>query len=294
MKNLLFKPPVKHAILAFLTAAIGISSSFISTCNSLLVWLLTIGFAIAYIVVTAIYATTEVNSRRVTSVQEHQLKAFKDMTNNIISISQETADAVNRCIHDANKNGKINLNIWGFKSACQSICHCVFNTTKQLGNSEKYTVEYVRLIEDGKEDSVETIGYANQNSQAPGTYRRPRVFINADDHSFRDLYLFKCSKSDIDILFSEEDLNNNLSNRKDKTLYIGIPVFCHDEKMVGLLQIIGKDNSKLGCLAKSEVEEVVSKFFVPYANLFLLMHKMEKALFVGVPNNLTGTLRGAC
>ena len=51
--------------------------------------------------------------------------------------------------------------------------------------------------------------------------------------------------------------------------------------MIGLLEIVGLDNSMLSCVSKEELEEVTNKFLVPYANVFLLLHKMERALLVG-------------
>ena len=64
-------------------------------------------------------------------------------------------------------------------------------------------------------------------------------------------------------------------------MYVGIPVFCDDDKMVGLLEIVGLDDTKFRCKSKDEVEEIVNKFLVPYANVFLLLQKLEKALLAG-------------
>lgn len=290
MKDFLVRPVVKHAILAILTVAVSTFVSMVGIFKSSglifgIMLALSIVSALAYIIATALYAKNEVNSRRVTEVQAHQLEAFKDMANNIVSICQDNVEAVNRCIHEASKNGQVNLNIWGFNNICKNICGCAFNTVKRLSGSEHYSIEYVRLIEDDKEDSVATVGYANQNMQAPRTFNRVRPFKNIDKDAFRDLWLFKNSNSNIAISFGKEEIANDLARPNNKTLYVGIPVLCHDEKMVGLLQIIGTDNTKLGCLTKSEAEEVVGKFFVPYANLFLLLHKMEKALFAGTNKN---------
>lgn len=63
--------------------------------------------------------------------------------------------------------------------------------------------------------------------------------------------------------------------------FVGIPVFCDNRKMVGLLEVVGFDDDRLGCLTREEMEEKVNKYLVPYANMLLLVHKMEKALFAG-------------
>ena len=51
--------------------------------------------------------------------------------------------------------------------------------------------------------------------------------------------------------------------------------------MIGLLEVIGFDDTKLGCVTREEAEEITNKYLVPYANVFLLLHKMEKALLAG-------------
>ena len=125
--------------------------------------------------------------------------------------------------------------------------------------------------------------YANQNRQAPSVYDKPRQFKDIDiKTAYHDVKLFSEGKSDIDIRMGVKEVDDVfLRGRGKYHLYIGIPVFCDDKKMIGLLEVIALDETMLGCTTKEELEEIVSKYLVPYANIFLLMHKMEKALLVG-------------
>ena len=47
--------------------------------------------------------------------------------------------------------------------------------------------------------------------------------------------------------------------------------------MVGLFEIICLNKTKLGD-TKEEIEEIVSRYFIPYSFLLLVLHKLEKAL----------------
>ena len=148
------------------------------------------------------------------------------------------------------------------------------------------------MVEGGKtEEEVEMIAYANQNKHKPTIFKRKRKFKDVDlNNAYHDLCLFNKAKSDSDIRVGADEVdkifayNSKLAANKNRGkyhLYVGIPVFCDNKKMVGLLEVVGLDTTNFNCVTKSEVEEVSNKFLVPYANIFLLLHKMEKALLAG-------------
>ena len=154
---------------------------------------------------------------------------------------------------------------------------------------KQYEVAYVRLIEGkGSEDNVELIAFANQNNTTPAIFKKPRKFRNIKrKHAYHDLWLFNRSRSDLDIVIGVENVNQIFRHSANEDalgkyhLYVGIPVFCANRKMVGLLEIVGLDDTRFNCVTDEEIEEVANKFLVPYANIFLLLHKMEKALLAG-------------
>lgn len=100
--------------------------------------------------------------------------------------------------------------------------------------------------------------------------------------AYYDLCLFTEAKSDNSIYMGTSEVDKVFVRSRGKYhLYIGIPVFCADKKMIGLLEVVGLDDSMLSCASKEELDEATNKFLVPYAKIFLLLHKMEKALLVG-------------
>jgi len=292
MREFLKKPPVKNIIITafgtFITIAVAIlgnwspaQSHFLLKLGGFIVLL------ILYLVIMGIYTRVEVNDRRSAEIRQRQSNTFEDLVMSMISICETNASEINTCIHNVQKTKIIDLKIWSFNKASRSICEHIYNNICNLGDSKKYAVAYVRLIEDGAaEDTVEMIAYANQNRHKPTVFGKRRPFKNIDlDSAYHDLCLFHRAKSDNDIAMGPEEVDKIFVQQKGNSgkrfLYIGIPVFCDNKKMIGLLEIVGLDNSMLSCVSKEELEEVTNKFLVPYANVFLLLHKMERALLVG-------------
>lgn len=297
MRAFITKPVVRAIIVALLTVFIGLITSFLGNWDSaqpyfIIKVVVFLGVALAYICFTGFYAKNDVNQRRSYEVLQHQLDTFEDLVISIISICETTASDVNTCIHLVNEKHIIDPNIWNYEKACKLVCERIYDNICKLSGSKKYGVAYIRLIEDEvSEDKVEMIAYANQNRHKPTIYKEKRQFKNVDlKNAYHDLCLFEKAKSDSDIrvgvdevneIFAYDSKEKSNKNRGKYHLYVGIPVFCDNRKMVGLLEVVGLDETKFQCFTKEEVEEVSNKFLVPYANIFLLLHKLEKALLAG-------------
>lgn len=71
---------------------------------------------------------------------------------------------MNACIHRAIETKEIGLGIWYFEKACRDLCKYIYDNACELGNSKKYAIAYVKLVEDDEiGDKVEMGAYANQN-----------------------------------------------------------------------------------------------------------------------------------
>lgn len=291
MGKFLKKPPVKSVILTLLTIAVSVSLAALGNWSPsqehfVLKFVFFLLFVLLDMVVLCMYTRTEVNDHRAAEIQQRQADAFEDLIASIISICETNASKINICIHEVDRTRKIDLNIWSSNQACWAICESVYGNICRLANSKKYGVAFVRLIEEGDEDEVEMVAFENQNHRKPTVFGKRRSFKNIDLNStYHDLCLFHEAKSDIDIAMGEEEVARvfvyNKGTLRKWHLYIGIPVICDNQKMIGLLEIVGLDDTMLGCATKEEVEEAVNKFIVPYAYIFLLIHKMEKALLAG-------------
>lgn len=305
------KPEVKSVSLALFALFIGGLSSAMGSWdykNDLYFWKKIIVLAILvilYISFLIAYTRTEKQEqkqweekevdyqKRYLELEEHNIElmkkndAYSFVMSNLISVCKQSASNVNKIIHEIIEEGKIDLRIWSFDLQCSLICEEIRKLLVQLSTrtEKEYGVCYIRLKEDGK-NTVYMCAYANDMALQPTIFRKYRSISRSRKSGvYHDIALFRKNKTDIDILMNAEEIQENFffSNPKDRqkyAQYVGIPVFCDKEtggKMIGLLEIIGLHGT---VIAEEEkiVNEIVKNYLVPYANLMLLLHKMEKAL----------------
>lgn len=308
MREFLKKPPVKNVILAVLTISISILVGSLGNWdtsqpnyNSKLIGLIII--SIVYLCVLGIYTTCEVNDRRENGIFRKNIYTFENIMTNIIAVCQKSASAITKCIHQINDTQTVDLSSWSFNTACMELCTCVYNAlcdieAPRVRESKKYEVVYVKLCEESDlRNMVMAIGFANQGLHPPTIINQERTFAEIPDASqYHDLDLFTKNRADIDIIFGIEPVDSvfaydtkekRSANRTKYGLFIGIPVFCDSKKMIGLLEVTCPNPYQLGQNIE-EISEIAAKYLVPYANMFLLLHKMEKALLAGTSNSKIG------
>lgn len=293
MKHFLKKPQVKNVVLGILTIIIGALCSSLGNWNEFntAFWIKAISaliLTILYCALLAIYSTWEVNERSIRGILEDRVKAYEEIMIGIDNICKQSASEVNSVIHSIVEDGLFNPNIWNFDKASMLVCKHIYDLLGRLKSGTRdFGVAYIKLDENIKpEVEICMNAFANQNMSKPTVFRKKRRIDNEDDRNYHDVELFRLGKSDIDIRIGKEEVDQVFSyvskerrneNKNKYNQYIGIPVFCNDSKMVGLLEIVCLNETSLG-KTKSEVEEIASKYIVPYSYLLLLLHKLEKAL----------------
>lgn len=297
MREFLKRPSVKAVVLSALTtftsattSALGDWSTTQAGFKTKLFWFS--GSVLLYLIVLALYTAEEVNERRTIEILQRQNDAFEDVMSSVILLCQQNATDVNTCIHRIVSENMLDLSIWNFNRACQWVCEHIYKCLQVLRGSKNFEVVYVKLIEgEPKEDNVMLVAYANQNQHKPTIYNVKRCFDGTDDdgHVFHDLELFKRNTADTEVIIGSEKIEETFafrskdSRNKNKgryTQYVGVPLFCDNRKMVGLLEVVSFQGSDLG-ITEKEIEEVANKYLIPYANFILLLHKLEKALVTG-------------
>lgn len=290
MKKFLNNPFVKSFILSSLTLYIG------GVCSAIGGWdfaqdvnitkkivLLVVG-VIFYVIFLAYYSVYEFNANKIVRLYKMQNEAFEDLMSGIMSSCRYSANGANEVIHSIVNSSKADLKIWNFDKSCQWICDNVYALLCKIGDGREFEVVYDRLVEGHKpEEFVYTNAFANKDKHRPSIYGIKRK-ISEDD--YHDIELFKNNQADMEVVIGTDEIDKIFGHRsKEKrnrnkskySQYIAIPIFCNDEKMIGLFEIICMNKTKLGS-SKEEIQEIVSKYFVPYSFLLLVLHKLEKAL----------------
>ena len=284
------KPFVKSLVLSGLTLYIG------GVCSALGTWdfkgdraiaikliMLVVGAGL-YLAALGYYSIYEININKIASLYKVQNESFEELMSGIMSSCKYCADGANDIIHAIIENGEVDLKLWNFDKACQWVCSNVYDLLCKLGEGREFEVAYDRLIENGKpEELIYTNSYANQHILPPSVYMKKRNFTKDNYH---DSELFRDGASDLEIVIGSDEIDKIFDhkskakrnkNKNKYSQYIAIPVLCNDKKMIGLFEIICLNKTKLGD-TKEEIEEIISRYFIPYSFLLLLMHKLEKAL----------------
>lgn len=243
-------------------------------------------FSIIYIILIAYYSTNETNNKKKMAVYEKQNQAFEEVMSGLMGLCKKSAEGANKVIKNIANNKKINLELWNFDAACFWVCKNVYDLLCKLGTGKDFEVIYDRLDESVKpEKEIYANSYANKDSKKPSLYKIKR---SIQDDDYHDTELFKLNQSDVDVIIGSEEIDKVFGhktkdkrnkNKKKYNQYIAIPIFCNDEKMVGLFEIVCLNKTYLG-ETEEEIREIVSRYFITYAFFMLVLHKLEKALIV--------------
>lgn len=286
VKKFLNKPATKAVLLTGLTTMIGILSPAVVSWNKeslyQIIALLLLG--ILYLFLIGYYATQEVNERKMASIYAEQNKIFEKAMTGLMNVCKMSGDGANEVIRGIVSKKQADLRLWSFDKACINVCQSVYDLLCMVGQGKDFEVVYVRLDESMKPaKNIYVNAYANKEKSRPSIYGERRSIQN---HNYHDAELFKLNQTDMEIMVGKEEIdkvfghqtkNKRVQNKDKYNQYIAIPVFCNDEKMIGLLEIACLLKTSLG-ENKEEVKENVSKYFVIYKFFLLVLHKLEKAL----------------
>ena len=209
----------------------------------------------------------------------------------IATICMYSAKNANIQIHEIIENKRIDCKVWNFDLASDTICETIYkNIIEQLGitkvNDGIVDIEvcYVKLLEKdqdlSKKGRICLCGHYHPTRNGPKILGKEREI---EEEGYHDSVLFLNASDKPDIQLNTADVLRVFKKcgRNDYSQYLGIPVFCatynKSSKMVGLLEIICHGKSILSDNSE-QIQILANTFFAPYANLFLLLYKMDKAL----------------
>lgn len=299
-KEWLIKPIIKAFLMGVITVLIGVlisAASLVEDALRVLFVVLTIILLILYLILLVFYNTFEVNYVKRSKALERQNETFEFAMISLISIFQQSSRNANKLIHEIVDKGKVDLNSWNFDLASTLVCEKIYTMLCKLDEKcNDFDVGYIRL-----DESVSTNNIIYMNAYANYSMTQPTVFLKKRDitepEAYHDAQLFLKNIADIEILMDEAEIaevfeyrtSRSRRNSDKYSQYIGIPVLCasdYKSKMVGLLEIACLNGHKLST-DKNVVREMAEKYFMPYAQLLLLLHKLEKAL-LAVPTGSKG------
>lgn len=286
------KPTIKAVIISFVTAWLGVATGILGTWDvqQKFFWAKVIHFGVVfvlYIIILALSTTSEVNQRRLFAEREKLVSNYEEVYASIFELCKSTSKNLNKSIKRAKRDGKFDLGIWNFDSSCENMCADIYYSLTKLSDSKNYEVMYVKRLHDysgNLSTKVKMVGFVNSTSiQMPSRFMKIQSYDGATQTlPYRDIQLFKINKNKTDLQMGVGEVNKVVVNNNGRFhLHIGIPVFCEEDKMIGLIDIFGTDDSFLGSHNEEELKERINKFIVPFISIAVLLHKIERAIFLG-------------
>lgn len=309
LRILLLRPKNRSAVLGFLTVLIGLTTNFAASYHFPIWWILLIILVFMYIFALVKYSEAESNlvdeieGLKTQKVEyEKRILVFSRALQGITAMNRLSSKQTNLRIHEIIEDGRLRCDNWNFEIASSLLCkeihtHLISHLVDtHLFENNEYNgivdieIAYVSLVEKqekGKKKSrIKLCGFYHPTKSSPSLYNENRSILRLDRDRklYHDAELFIRSKSDVDILLTPEEINiafASLPANHDYCQYIGIPVMCEasddENKMVGLLEIVCHND----CIISDDIDTIksyVANFFQPYASLFLLLFKCDKAL----------------
>lgn len=304
LKIFFTRPIVKAAVIGVLTASFGVLCNWTVGSGMWWRWPIFVAFSIFNIVILCLYAKTEKSFERELDKIKQQLdtanaeikdleftnEAFSNAMQGITAICKYSAKNANIQIHEIIDRKRLDCKTWNFDLASDTVCESIYENIIQKLSIPKakdgivdVEIGYVKLIEETSnqdEKYISLCGYHHPTRNGPKILGKNRL---VEDKAYHDALLFYADNDQPDIQLNASAVQGVFKDGdgKDYSQYLGIPVFCSTQKknskMIGLLQIVCHGNSTLA-ENEDEMKTIANTFFTPYAYMFLLLYKMDKAL----------------
>lgn len=308
LKTFFAKSSVKAVVIGIFTVVFGVLCNWTVGSDVWWRWLIFVAFSIVNIGILWLYAKAEKSNDHKVLELENQLaaaknekadlelinEAFSSAMQGLAAVCKYSAKNANIQIHEIIDRKRIDCKAWNFDLASDTVCTALYdNVIQRLGIPKAsdgivdVEIGYVKLIED-EPDSQETsgekhislCGYHHPTRSGPKIRGKNRL---VEKNAYHDASLFLSASDQLDIQPDASAVCTVFKNGdgKNYSQYLGIPVFClaqnKTSKMIGLLQIVCHGNSILS-KDENEIRALANTFFTPYAYMFLLLYKMDKAL----------------
>lgn len=278
MLDFLKKVQVKSFILTVLPILIGILVPMlldegIITKKGIVLLFLSIILSVGEIFAIILYGKMDKKYSDYEEVNQ-KYKALVASYKNINDIVLNSADDIYKAIKLSGFS-KDYIDYEHLKSNCDAICTSVYELLNTLSSKEdKYTVSIILKVTKEDEEGYITISRKSYSSYRPGSFN---TFISKTKvKGYHYDKLFEIDNKEPNYLDTKEKIQGAFLNPKlEYSQYIGIPIICSGNKMIGLLQVISCEES---LLATNEhgLKELYNNYLCLYPSLILISDKVEQ------------------
>lgn len=234
--------------------------------------------------------TKQLNEQKIISSQlQNEKSALEQVIIGLRKCFDENAEKLYKLVENARTNKVIDLQIWNYKIISDFVCENLLpliTSIAEKGDSFSVSVIIPEITKSKRRRTTKyfMLSYDGKNKQKPHIYKRS---ISQND-AYKYYYgkIFKKSNPDFVCLMTPEDINKEFyfsdsSQRGKYEQYIGIPICCDGNKMIGLLQIVADKDSIISS-DQSTLEKIINDYFICYADFILFADKIEKGVALDI------------
>lgn len=208
--------------------------------------------------------------------------ALRKTASSILAINKMTSNELNKFSNTIKNKGCIDLRDWNFDEVAIHICKGIFTVLEELSiNDNKIDVTYVKLVEDGKyKNHIKTVG-CEAPDRVIKSFNKIRDYT--DKHGHYDCKIFNESLYEIKAVddpqkvFEMFNFSNRDNSEKKYSQYLNFPIVCDSQKIVGLIQVVTRGDTKLAN-SESELEAIAKIYLSQFGYVALAFSKAEKAI----------------
>lgn len=225
----------------------------------------------------------EIERLKRTLSEEKKLKdTFSHLIEDLNKCYEPCATKIYKLVEKARETNEIDLNIWNHHNVSDFVCSELYQLVKSLAQyGEDFSVSYIIPEKDKKSKThYFMISYDGNETAKPHIYNHSIPKKDAEKYYFAKL--FKKNNPAVSYLMDSQDVAVSFyyadpSDKGKYSQYIGIPVYCSGHNMIGLLQIVAHRGSKITS-DQAQMESIVNKYIMGYANLILFAEKVQKGI----------------
>jgi hypothetical protein len=215
------------------------------------------------------------------------ISTYSDEISLLTAIFDQAQESINKLTKVFKKTNKLDLREWDFESISTPICKGIYNTILSIAEEgDKFSVNiYIRFKRINK-DKGESYEYVKMIAHEGNHKYQPKILgVRKLIKTYGEYLYIKqfINKNPIrTILLEREEIKRNFKFNGDYEnykmeygQYIGIPIICKGNSMIALVEIIAHENSRLAS-TKDCVEDIISKYILPYLYFLQLSQRIEK------------------
>lgn len=237
------------------------------------------------------YSSVDVN----VEFENNKLKTLLNTVNKISransyicsSISEFTepwAANINKMSKSIQNKGELKVDDWNLLKIYKEICISCRNMVKEftgIDDNSKVSVGFISYYIHDDVEYVRMDAHSNPQTTRPGIFD---IEEKLADCTYQYAKLIKRNDTEIYVLENNDEIQKHFDKKHPYTdlskysQYIAVPIFCSRNKILGILQIVTK-NDYVILENKKDLQEFGEKYVIPYTDFILLAHKIQKSLF---------------